>query len=99
MLVWFSVLGLLGLSHIVYEPAVLQSINPLYAVRFLHEHGFYAFLTLGSVVLALTGAEALYADMGHFGYKPISRAWFSLVLPGLGLNYFGQGALLLQNPA
>ncbi|OWY38250.1 potassium transporter Kup [Xenophilus sp. AP218F] len=98
MTIWFSVLGLLGILEILKEPAVLQALNPWHAVDFLHRNGFHAFLTLGSVVLALTGAEALYADMGHFGKSPIRRAWFSLVLPGLALNYFGQGALLMQNP-
>ncbi|AAQ58249.1 low affinity potassium transporter Kup [Chromobacterium violaceum] len=99
MMVWFAILGILGLHQIIQQPAVLQALNPWHAVTFLSQHGFHAFLTLGSVVLALTGAEALYADMGHFGKTPIRRAWFSLVLPGLGLNYFGQGALLMSNPA
>ncbi|AXE29568.1 low affinity potassium transporter Kup [Chromobacterium phragmitis] len=98
MMVWFAILGALGLHQIIQQPAVLQALNPWHAVSFLSQHGFHAFLTLGSVVLALTGAEALYADMGHFGKSPIRRAWFSLVLPGLALNYFGQGALLMDNP-
>ncbi|WP_434632289.1 low affinity potassium transporter Kup [Chromobacterium sp. CV08] len=99
MTVWFAILGILGLHQIIQQPAVLQALNPWHAVTFVQQNGFHAFLTLGSVVLALTGAEALYADMGHFGKTPIRRAWFSLVLPGLGLNYFGQGALLMSNPA
>ncbi|KUM03881.1 low affinity potassium transporter Kup [Chromobacterium subtsugae] len=99
MMVWFAILGILGLNQILQQPAVLQALNPWHAFAFLHQHGFHAFLTLGSVVLALTGAEALYADMGHFGKTPIRRAWFALVLPGLALNYFGQGALLMRDPA
>ncbi|WP_293763661.1 low affinity potassium transporter Kup [uncultured Aquitalea sp.] len=98
MLLWFSVLGVLGMIHIVQTPAVLAAINPWYAFNFLFHHGVGAYLTLGSVVLALTGAEALYADMGHFGSKPIRFAWYGLVLPALVMNYFGQGALLLTNP-
>ncbi|MDF0604489.1 potassium transporter Kup [Neisseriaceae bacterium TC5R-5] len=97
MLLWFSVLGALGLYQIAQEPAILHAINPYYAFAFIYHHGWGVFLTFGSVVLALTGAEALYADMGHFGSSPIRRAWFSLVLPGLALNYFGQGALLMQD--
>ncbi|UTH76271.1 low affinity potassium transporter Kup [Chromobacterium sp. IIBBL 290-4] len=99
MTVWFAILGIIGLNQIMQQPAVLQALNPWHAVSFLTQHGFHAFLTLGSVVLALTGAEALYADMGHFGNKPIRRAWFGLVLPGLALNYFGQGALLMRDPS
>ncbi|MBM2885537.1 low affinity potassium transporter Kup [Chromobacterium amazonense] len=99
MMVWFATIGLMGLKEILVTPAVLHGLNPVYAVLFIQHHGFHAFLTLGSVVLALTGAEALYADMGHFGKTPIRRAWFSLVLPGLALNYFGQGALLMRDPS
>lgn len=99
MMVWFATIGVLGLKEILVTPAVLHGLNPLHAVTFVQQHGFHAFLTLGSVVLALTGAEALYADMGHFGKTPIRRAWFSLVLPGLALNYFGQGALLMRDPS
>jgi KUP system potassium uptake protein len=98
MLVWFAVIGLLGAHSIFHAPKVLAAINPYYGLAFILDHHWGAFLTLGSVVLALTGAEALYADMGHFGRKPIQRAWFGLVLPALLLNYFGQGALLLTNP-
>ncbi|POZ63926.1 low affinity potassium transporter Kup [Chromobacterium alticapitis] len=99
MMVWFATIGLMGLKEILVTPAVLHGLNPLHALYFVQQHGFHAFLTLGSVVLALTGAEALYADMGHFGKTPIRRAWFALVLPGLALNYFGQGALLMRDPS
>lgn len=99
MLIWFLMLAMLGVIHIIETPLVLKAINPWYAFTFIHTHGWGIFLGLGAVVLALTGAEALYADMGHFGKKPIRRVWFSLVLPSLCLNYFGQGALLLTNPA
>jgi KUP system potassium uptake protein len=99
MSLWFISLGLLGLDNIAKDPAILQAINPLYAFNFLVTHFFATFLALGAVVLVLTGAEALYADMGHFGRRPIQCAWFSLVLPALVLNYFGQGALILHNPA
>ena len=98
MTFWFFTIGVLGLMQIVQAPAVLAAVNPLHAIRFLLQHGVGAYLTLGSVVLALTGAEALYADMGHFGKKPIRLAWYGLVLPALVLNYFGQGALLMINP-
>lgn len=98
MVLWFSVLGLLGIKGIAEHPEVLQAINPWWAFNFFIAHPGIGITILGAVVLALTGAEALYADMGHFGRKPIARAWFSLVLPGLLLNYFGQGALLLENP-
>ncbi|MRK23909.1 potassium transporter Kup [Pseudomonas sp. JG-B] len=99
MVVWFVVLGVLGVYGIVQHPEVLQAMNPWWALNFFLAHPGIGVTILGAVVLALTGAEALYADMGHFGRKPIARAWFSLVLPGLVLNYFGQGALLLANPA
>ncbi|WP_169307392.1 potassium transporter Kup [Chitiniphilus eburneus] len=98
MLLWFVTLGLLGLYQVVQSPGVLAAINPIYALRFVVHHAWQAFVLLGAVVLALTGAEALYADMGHFGRPAIRRAWFGLVLPSLVLNYFGQGALLLANP-
>ncbi|WP_028537303.1 low affinity potassium transporter Kup [Paludibacterium yongneupense] len=98
MMVWFLTLAVLGLHNIVQAPQVLQAINPWHGVAFILEHRFGAFLTLGAVVLALTGGEALYADMGHFGRKPIQHAWFVVVLPALILNYFGQGALLLSRP-
>ncbi|WP_245503476.1 potassium transporter Kup [Aquabacterium lacunae] len=95
---WFLVLALLGIVHIVKNPAVLAAMNPLYGLRFAFEHPGMAFVALGSVILCATGAEALYADMGHFGKKPIRLAWFSLVMPALALNYFGQGAMLLAHP-
>ncbi|MDP3540801.1 MAG: potassium transporter Kup [Azonexus sp.] len=99
MLVWFSVLALLGITNIIEHPAILTALNPLYGAEFLLDNKAMALVAMGNVVLAVTGAEALYADMGHFGRKPISRAWFSFVLPALVLNYFGQGALILGNPA
>ncbi len=98
MVVWFAILALLGLMQIVKNPAILAGINPYYSFAFLIEHKFAAFITLGAVVLCVTGGEALYADMGHFGRRPIRMAWFWLVWPALVLNYFGQGALLLANP-
>ena len=98
MLVWFAVLALMGIVNIVQTPQILQALNPLHAIRFLMENGWIAFVALGAVVLALTGAEALYADMGHFGKNPIRIAWFSIVFPALALNYLGQGALLLAHP-
>lgn len=98
MVAWFLVLGGLGVNGILQHPEVLQALNPVWGVRFFIVHPGMGVAILGAVVLALTGAEALYADMGHFGRKPIARAWFALVLPALVLNYFGQGALLLENP-
>jgi KUP system potassium uptake protein len=99
MLVWFITIGTLGLVEIAREPRILAAANPVYAARFLHEHRFAGFAVLGAVFLAVTGAEALYADIGHFGKKPIRLAFFTLVLPALLFNYFGQGALLLRMPA
>ncbi len=99
MCIWFAVLAVLGLVNIFHEPAVLRALNPLYAIDFFAIHKWHGFLALGAVVLAVTGAEALYADMGHFGRSPITFAWFWIVLPALLLNYFGQGALLLHAPA
>ncbi len=99
MIFWFATLGVLGLINIVKAPGVLMAINPYYAVHLLLELGWKGYLIMGAVVLSITGAEALYADMGHFGLKPIRYAWFSFVFPALLLNYFGQGALLLSNPA
>ncbi|MFI3184899.1 MAG: potassium transporter Kup [Methylococcaceae bacterium] len=98
MCVWFVTLGGLGLINISHAPAVLAAVNPYYAINLLLELGWQGFLIMGAVVLAITGAEALYADMGHFGLKPIRYAWFSFVFPALLLNYFGQGALLLEHP-
>ena len=99
MLLWFLSLGLLGLLEIARYPAVLSALSPLHAARFCWEHEWLAFVTLGSIVLTVTGAEALYADMGHFGARPIRLAWLYFVLPSLALNYFGQGALVLSDPA
>jgi KUP system potassium uptake protein len=96
--VWFATLALLGVQNILHAPDVIQSLNPVYGLTFLLSNPWLGFLSLGGVVLTLTGAEALYADMGHFGRRPIQIAWFALVLPALVLNYFGQGALLLHNP-
>jgi KUP system potassium uptake protein len=98
MLVWFLSIGIAGIAWIVREPGVLGAINPVHAVRFLAGNEVKGFLLLGSVVLVITGGEALYADMGHFGAKPIRIAWYCVVFPGLLLNYFGQGALLLISP-
>lgn len=98
MLIWFLTLGVLGVRGIIANPEVLQALNPMYAVRFFIEYKAVSFFALGAVVLAITGVEALYADMGHFGKFPIRLAWFTVVLPSLVLNYFGQGALLLKNP-
>ena len=98
MCIWFVTLAVLGILNIAQQPDVLVALNPFYAVRFLVEYSWHAFLALGAVVLALTGAEALYADMGHFGRKPIHAAWFWFVLPSLAINYFGQGALLIARP-
>ena len=99
MVVWFAALGLLGLVHIVDDPSVLVAINPLYAAQFLLTHGTIGLVTLGAVFLAVTGGEALYADLGHFGRRPIQAGWLYFVLPSLLVNYFGQGALVLSNPA
>jgi KUP system potassium uptake protein len=99
MVLWFSVLAVMGLVHISDDPSVLAAINPWYGIQFLLSHGTIGLVTLGAVFLAVTGGEALYADLGHFGRKPIQWAWFFLVLPALLINYFGQGALLLSNPA
>ncbi len=99
MVLWFSVLAVMGLVHISDDPSVLAAINPWYGIQFLLSHGTIGLVTLGAVFLAVTGGEALYADLGHFGRKPIQSAWFFLVLPALLINYFGQGALVLSNPA
>ena len=98
MAVWFVAIALLGVNMVVRNPVVFKALDPYYGLLFFRHHGFGAFVALGGVVLALTGAEALYADMGHFGKRPIRLTWFSFVLPALVLNYFGQGALLLQHP-
>lgn len=98
MCLWFCVIAMMGLGNIIQAPAVLQAINPYYGLQLLWELGWKGFFIMGSVVLAITGAEALYADMGHFGLKPIRYAWFGFVFPALLLNYFGQGALVLSHP-
>jgi KUP system potassium uptake protein len=97
-LVWFATLAILGISHIADEPTVFFAVSPHYAVRFFLDNGWHGFLVLGSVFLVVTGGEALYADMGHFGRKPIRLDWFTVVLPALLLNYFGQGALIMARP-
>ena len=98
-LVWFACIAVLGAMHIADRPSILLAINPLYAMSFIWNQPGITFIILGAVVLCVTGGEALYADMGHFGKKPIRLAWFAIVMPALTLNYFGQGALLLDNPA
>ena len=98
MLAWFAVLAALGVAQIIQHPAVLAAMNPSYGVRFFAQNGSHGFVVLGSVFLAVTGGEALYADMGHFGIRPIRLTWFFYVLPALVLNYFGQGALVLADP-
>ena len=98
-LVWFLTIALLGVSQIITQPGILKALSPHYAVIFMWANPGTTFIILGAVVLCVTGAEALYADLGHFGKKPIRLAWFSIVMPCLVLNYFGQGALLLNNPA
>jgi len=98
-LVWFASIAVLGISHIQHTPEVLWALSPHYALGFMWSNPGTTFIILGAVVLCVTGGEALYADMGHFGKKPIQLAWFSIVMPCLTLNYFGQGALLLSNPA
>lgn len=99
MLFWFVTIAALGIYEVSMAPEILLAVNPWYAVRFFVTHGTQAFVLLGAVVLVVTGGEALYADMGHFGRRPIRMAWFALVLPALLLNYFGQGALILRDPA
>ncbi|HEX8319589.1 MAG TPA: potassium transporter Kup [Longimicrobium sp.] len=98
-LLWFVLIAVLGVMHIVRAPGVFAAVNPLYGARFFIQNGYSGFLVLGSVFLVVTGGEALYADMGHFGRKPIRLAWYYIALPALLLNYFGQGALLIRDPA
>src|SRR3954452_7242759 len=99
IVVWFVVIGLLGLNEVIRDPAVLQGLSPTWGIRFLGDHGTAGYLVLGGVVLAVTGAEALYADRGHFGAAPIRLGWFALALPALTLNYLGQAAMILRDPA
>jgi KUP system potassium uptake protein len=99
MAIWFLILGVSGAVQIAADPGILKALSPSYAVEFFADHFGIAFIALGSVVLAVTGAEALYADMGHFGRPPIRRAWFFLVFPALTLNYLGQGSLILESPS
>ncbi len=99
MLLWFASLAIMGVVNIVQAPVILEALNPMHAIGFLVQHGWIAFVALGAVVLAFTGAEALYADMGHFGRKPIRIAWFFVVFPALMLNYLGQGGLLMTDPS
>jgi KUP system potassium uptake protein len=99
MVIWFVAIGVAGLREVVGDPRILRGLSPTYAVQFIAEDPFLAFVAGGAVVLAITGAEALYADMGHFGRSPIRRAWFALVFPALTLNYLGQGALILRDPS
>src|SRR5260370_6596273 len=98
MCAWFAVIAVAALPQIARHPEVLLAFNPGYAVSFMIHHGIIGFITLGAVFLAVTGAEALYADLGHFGKRPIQMAWLFIVLPSLALNYLGQGALALENP-
>jgi KUP system potassium uptake protein len=99
MLAWFAALATIGVYSIFRAPAILEALNPFHALWFVTAHGWSSFIVLGAVVLGVTGAEALYADMGHFGKSPIQTAWFGLVFPALALNYLGQGALLISNPS
>ena len=98
MVIWFTVLGVLGANQIVRMPSVLKAVNPIYGVEFFQAAPLKSFLTLGSIFLVVTGGEALYADMGHFGRRPIQVTWYGIVLPALMLNYFGQAALILKDP-
>ncbi|CAN5148474.1 potassium transporter Kup [soil metagenome] len=98
MCVWFAVIAIAAIPHIVRHPEVLFALNPVHAVSFMLHHGIIGFVTLGAVFLAVTGAEALYADLGHFGKRPIQTAWLYIVLPSLAINYFGQGALVIGDP-
>lgn len=98
ILIWFAAIGILGAREVINHPAILQGLSPTWGIRFMIDHGGLAFLALGGVVLAVTGAETLYADRGHFGAGPIRFTWFSIVLPAVMLSYLGQGALILHNP-
>src|SRR5207253_4385876 len=98
MCIWFAVIAIASIAPIMRQPEVLLALNPLYAVSFMLHHGMIGFVTLGAVFLAVTGAEALYADLGHFGKRPIQTAWLCIVLPSLAVNYLGQGALVIADP-
>ena len=98
MILWFGSIGTLGLLSIMRTPEILYALNPWYAINFFSIHHLHGIVSLASVVLCITGCEALYADMGHFGRLPIRLTWYGVVLPGLVLNYYGQGALLLHDP-
>ncbi len=98
MIVWFVIIGMLGLNQIISYPAILAAINPFYAVQFFYQNGLVGFFTLGAIVLVVTGGEALYADMGHFGKLPVRLGWLTVALPSLLLNYFGQAALIIEEP-
>jgi KUP system potassium uptake protein len=98
MCIWFAIIAIAAITPIMQRPEVLYALNPLLAVSFMLHHGIIGFVTLGAVFLAVTGAEALYADLGHFGKRPIQTAWIFIVLPSLALNYLGQGALVIANP-
>ena len=98
MCIWFGVIAIAAITPIMRHPEVLFALNPLHAVSFMLHHGIIGFVTLGAVFLAVTGAEALYADLGHFGKRPIQTAWLFIVLPSLALNYLGQGALVIADP-
>src|SRR5690606_21173678 len=97
--IWFITLAVLGVVNILHEPEVLSAINPWWAVNFFATHSWHGIFILGAVVLAVTGGEAIYTDMGHFGAKPVRYGWYYFVLPSLMLNYLGQGALVLEDPA
>jgi KUP system potassium uptake protein len=99
IVLWFVTLGITGVVQVAQQPAILAALNPVHALSFLHDRGWMVLVAIGAIVLALTGAEALYADLGHFGAKPIRLAWAGLVLPSLALNYLGQGALLMREPS
>src|SRR5436309_1740011 len=99
MLVWFVTIAVLGLGQVTKDPAVFEALSPTWGFRLLADHGVAGYLLLGGVVLAVTGAEALYADRGHFGAGPIRLGWFAAALPALMLNYLGQGVLVLHNPS
>src|SRR5712671_1383238 len=99
MIVWFSTIGLLGLDQIAQHPTIIGALNPLYGIELIMSDPASGFIALGSIVLAVTGAEALYADMGHFGRAPIRRAWFLLAFPALTLQYLAQGSLIVRSPS